>query len=450
MIIQPLAISRADGIVAPAAIVRTDGLIAPVCAIDGSADCCCGDGGCPTSDDPVCGEMTLAVDFISPGTPWFENCTNGGVVRYFVDEINVPEIFVKVAAGPLPPDNPYLLYGCRTGTIRVRVENPDGSTESYFSAIEVNYEVTAWCEAGQFYITQAYVRTSPPPVLGGLVFNAEVFFFDESDPSNPFSDPSHPSRFTRSPKAGDPIPNLVPPVRTTSSSCGPMESRPLAAGGTAAVPVVINADCPSDLCGEGTLVCPACDGSGDTYPVDVNTIPVWAQSFRVGTRRYAAQGLLTADAPLPVDEFFPTGCPGAQPDFMIATKCYAPATGIAPQEIVVAVNPGIGFGLGAVTLVALFPNPACPDAGDRCTLIARYRPTQIAHPGPATPGALHVNGTPCTLPDQVTCRACPVDGDGVDPIRNPNQQPVGNDPMAPMRQAHSCRGCGDPGLEGIL
>ena len=141
-------------------------------------------------------------------------------------------------------------------------------------------------------------------------------------------------------------------------------------------------------------------------------------------QRYLATDEASVAAAVSV-EWSQDQCPAPVGEFMLATKCNTPALSYAPQEIVVAVNQSIGIGNGAVSLVGRYPNPDCPDAGDRCTGVFRYRPTNTPHPGPATQGAVHVTGTPCSLPDQVQCRTCPVDGDPVDPIRNPNSNPAG-------------------------
>lgn len=197
----------------------------------------------------------------------------------------------------------------------------------------------------------------------------------------------------------------------------------------------------------------ACDDHGVTVAYDPATRPGTAAQFPTflfGTRRYRATDEPTQRPAEAVDwSAEPCGPAGG---LFWAEKCRLPYSLLTPERIVVERNPNIPT--DAVTLVVQFPNPACPDTGAVCVIQSRYRLTDETADGPATPGALHVTGVACALPDWGRCTACPSEPTDPSDISRPSGQRGGGgggggggdpppDPMAAqMAYFLGCASCG--------
>lgn len=440
--IQPLAITRADGLIAPAAHTGPDGVIAPLCAVDGVAPCCC-NGQCPGPDAILCGDLTLSPEtvFINGDLFAYICPQSGPAIFYYIDGLSLPPLNMVVSNG-----NPgsLILSGCANAAFTLRIEREGDPTENIFTTADYFYDIGFECSDGVIYVRSAQIIVgnffnNPYPSVVPL----RIFYFDALDDDNPYDNPAHPAEFRRYPKVTEAIPNIALPPQSVSSNCGSYIVHPFGYGGT--LGFEFGSNCDSEQCNGGVIECSACNNKAEKYPILASDIPPWARSFFVGDRRYAIGGPLVDQEPRPVDSYSPDPCPPPSGRFAIATKCDPFTPG--PATVIYEIDPALGAGNGAVRLVNSFPNPACPTR--TCTEIIQYRPTTEPSDGPADLRTAHLNGTACALPYQVTCQSCPSDPFPGDPVTRPRST-TPQSPQDQIRAQYGCANCGDPGLDGIL
>jgi hypothetical protein len=144
-----------------------------------------------------------------------------------------------------------------------------------------------------------------------------------------------------------------------------------------------------------------------------------------GLRCYRLTSLIgPGDPEVPVGTFDGCDDPACLPpppsgQFRVATRCRD--TGVAagyPKTVVVEINPNIPPSNSSVILTDFTPNALCP-ASAICTTVVHYRLTETEDPGPATPRAVIVAGSPCGSNDSRVCQSCPQQGEGGRPVTRP-------------------------------
>lgn len=230
-----------------------------------------------------------------------------------------------------------------------------------------------------------------------------------------------------------------------------------------------------------------CDDSSQTILVDLATAPPGHYGFEYAEHAYRPTEQTAEGTPVSGTWTVEICPPVASKEMLKGVICAGPLPsmlppGTAPEEVAYLPNPSIGAGNGTLTLERLV---SVPMGGTFCKISVcrfrlRYRPTT----DPATPGArvaTHEHGTACAQAHTWVCwrDQCPpgVPPDPVHPCDPPfpapwcpeaearaatsEMQTLPADwqarqaahlagPLRTQARASGCRGCGDPGGDGLM